>query len=1026
MVVTRSVQLTVKKSTMQQKTLEGSLMTISRDGERTSLSSRAAELDQLMPYHLGVSKAILDSVIFCHQDESLWPMSEPAPLKKKFDEIFEALKYTKAIDNIKSLRKAKNEELKGLKQRESDSKEMKSKGDRDERLSKELDVALKELKIDISDLDTKAKEASEKSQDAADHAAEYETIIGSLENHRAKQKGLQEKIEELGSDLKERGESDEWLQSELTNYAQRVTEHEQHEHQQKKQYQDLEQAVKNNEAKLSKKHIEAGKFEEQKSNYEQQIERRKALIKETSRSHNIRGYESDLDEMQINEYLERISKLSKEQNAAVEKARRETERELKKMQGVLTNLAERRTLLESNKASAKEQSVSNDALLRTKQSEVNNVETDESEQAILEGNIENLEVRLEKETKDFSKEAWDCKIRENEVQLRVWHEEDEQLSREMYEATKQVGELAHLDRLRKEMTNYQRNLEQMKVVHSHRLQGILGHIWEPSRLEVDFQGVIDQKTRDLIEAERQREVVSRSLEQFEYKLSNVKTELKKGDKELAACVKHLHDNVEGEPEDYVETLSAIQQERDLYKADFDNFENTSKYFAKGIAVAQSKKHCNLCQRSFHGKELTDFVKRIEEKLTTLTAEKVASDLKDSEEDLRKAKEAGPSHDTWLRLSKTELPRLKEDIKKLGGERDKMLQEIENHDKIVKDKEEAKLNSESLTKAVTNITKDHRDLTNRAHQIQETSKMQQGSSITRTVEDIRDQQQIVKRRAQDSRCSTDKLRTDQERARLSMSNLQVDLSKAKENLYAANRQLDKKQNILDQMEKLKAANQGHKAAIRDVEAKLEDLVPQIAEADSRIQDIRQRGSDKEENLQQEASRLKDSLRTLDDTTRNISAYIGDSGSARLARCQNEVDTLGREISSAKDQQRHVTVIVNKIRQALSSQEETKRVIKDNISYRKSLRDLELVKEEIAGLSARNAEADKDHWIKQRSHWQRKYDKCHTDRLSKVGAAKAKDDELVRLIKNWETDYKDAAYNFKKAHIDVEVIEPPVIS
>ena len=129
MVVTRSLQLTVKKTVRQQKTLEGQLLMV-KDGERTAMSSRVAELDLLMPQNLGVSKAILDSVIFCHQDESLWPLSEPASLKKKFDEIFEALKYTKAIDNIKQLRKKQGEKLQTLKVAEGAAKENKIKGDK--------------------------------------------------------------------------------------------------------------------------------------------------------------------------------------------------------------------------------------------------------------------------------------------------------------------------------------------------------------------------------------------------------------------------------------------------------------------------------------------------------------------------------------------------------------------------------------------------------------------------------------------------------------------------------------------------------------------------------------------------------------------------------------------------------------------------------------------------------------------------------------------------------------------------------
>ena len=48
-----------------------------------------------MPDMMGVSKAILENVVFVHQEDSNWPLGEAATLKKKFDEIFSATKYTK-------------------------------------------------------------------------------------------------------------------------------------------------------------------------------------------------------------------------------------------------------------------------------------------------------------------------------------------------------------------------------------------------------------------------------------------------------------------------------------------------------------------------------------------------------------------------------------------------------------------------------------------------------------------------------------------------------------------------------------------------------------------------------------------------------------------------------------------------------------------------------------------------------------------------------------------------------------------
>ena len=43
---------------------------------------------------MGVSKAILENVIFVHQDEANWPLQDPSTLKKKFDDIFSATRYT--------------------------------------------------------------------------------------------------------------------------------------------------------------------------------------------------------------------------------------------------------------------------------------------------------------------------------------------------------------------------------------------------------------------------------------------------------------------------------------------------------------------------------------------------------------------------------------------------------------------------------------------------------------------------------------------------------------------------------------------------------------------------------------------------------------------------------------------------------------------------------------------------------------------------------------------------------------------
>lgn len=96
MVVVRSMELTQKKTTLSFKALDGILRTTDpTTGERVSMSHKCGELDRQIPQLMGVGKAILEHVVFCHQEDSNWPLREGSELKKRFDDIFDSTRYAK-------------------------------------------------------------------------------------------------------------------------------------------------------------------------------------------------------------------------------------------------------------------------------------------------------------------------------------------------------------------------------------------------------------------------------------------------------------------------------------------------------------------------------------------------------------------------------------------------------------------------------------------------------------------------------------------------------------------------------------------------------------------------------------------------------------------------------------------------------------------------------------------------------------------------------------------------------------------
>lgn len=102
----RSFQLLNKKQKQEFKKLEQVLKARDeRTGQEISINKNCSEMDKSVPLLMGVSNAILENVIFCHQEESLWPFSDQANLKKIFDEIFDTTKYTKALNEMRQVSK---------------------------------------------------------------------------------------------------------------------------------------------------------------------------------------------------------------------------------------------------------------------------------------------------------------------------------------------------------------------------------------------------------------------------------------------------------------------------------------------------------------------------------------------------------------------------------------------------------------------------------------------------------------------------------------------------------------------------------------------------------------------------------------------------------------------------------------------------------------------------------------------------------------------------------------------------------
>ncbi|KAI9660134.1 MAG: DNA repair protein rad50 [Bathelium mastoideum] len=1027
MVTTRKLQLSVKKTSRSQSKLEASLLSM-KNGERTVISSKDAELEKIMPQYLGASKAILEHVIFCHQDESLWPMSEPAKLKDRFDEIFEALKYTKVIDNIKVLRKTQNEELGKYKIIEQHAKEDKVKGDRAEKLSSDLFDEMEALRADVQDMDRSIRSATAKSEEAWEHAAKFEKTVAELEGKRIEERAKRDNVNRLQRNIKHLDHTDDELQDMLDKYEERVQTFQESRQTQTKHYNELLKEVENARKLQGEKQKDIGTYEAQKAQFERQVEHRKELIKETARRHNIRGYDLDVTDDLIRDFMDRIGRLTKDQNAALERARRETQDELQTAQATLNQHNERKSALNQSKENARTQIAANDRKISALQTDLDKTEIDEGGRTILESSMGDVEQRLKKVKQDVSAAEWDNQIGVLDEKLRIFDDTKEKLDAELIQGTQQATESARLDYLGKELKDRQKSLKTMVNTHGEQIADVVGSGWQSSGLEHEFQAVVHQKSTDLKDAETQRDGISKELEQVDFRLTGARNDYKQKTEESKSCEKVVRDATGEEPSGYLEYVDQVQQERDILRKDFDGYAYMRDYYEKALKYQEDRNECRLCARKFTGSSKTSdvdkFRQNIQAKMTAAALGTIKDELEATEHDLKMARDAYSSHQVWKRLSDSDVPKLETEVQQLESRRSILIRKVEEQDQSVSERQEAKRDVESLSRTVQNIVKYNTDVTHFESQIQELTAKQKEKGLSRGLEQIRDEITRVNEQVRNTKSALARLNSDKERGRSQVATLEIEARDIRAKISDAVYQLKEKSSLRGQINDLRALNSEQRDSRNNADHKLQELIPQIEQARAKYDDIGHRGDERQRILQQEASRLSDSVNQVRVANSGIEQYIARGGQQQLSQASREMEDIAEQLARLEQEQREITVEVKEIDDQLRNTDDTKRGISDNLVFRQDQRALEGLCTQIDELESTNAAADKKRYEREGSEWQLERNRLAAEQASIMGQLKSKDDQLKQLLKDWETDYKDAGYKYREAHIKVETTKAAV--
>ncbi|KAI2603823.1 P-loop containing nucleoside triphosphate hydrolase protein [Hypoxylon fragiforme] len=354
----------------------------------------------------------------------------------------------------------------------------------------------------------------------------------------------------------------------------------------------------------------------------------------------------------------------------------------------------------------------------------------------------------------------------------------------------------------------------------------------------------------------------------------------------------------------------------------------------------------------------------------------------------------------------------------------MVQLIEEMDEVVRGKQEEKQDLESMSKTVLNISQVNKEIGEADAQVERIISQQQSSGTVRSTQEIHELQDRCTEQMKAIKNGISKLSSERQRLRDLINSLELERSRLSNSISNAARQLERKKSFQDQIQAQKDDMSKQKEAIQEADRELGLVEPEIAKAKAIREDTLQRGRAKEKKAAEERDGLAASVNELKLINNDIQAYLDRGGPSLLAANERAIQSLDTAIKNIEKDMNDLTARTNKIKEEIDNSEGRKKNIMDNLTYRKTLREVNQFKREIEELESRNANEDYERLDHEAKEWESRRHRLNAEKGVMMGTMRTKDNTLARLLVEWETDYEDAARKYRETHIKVETTKAAI--
>ncbi|NXL88064.1 RAD50 protein, partial [Alectura lathami] len=1020
--VQRSMVCTQKSKKTEFKTLEG-VITRTKHGEKVSLSSKCAEIDREMISALGVSKSVLNNVIFCHQEESNWPLSEGKALKQKFDEIFSATRYIKALETLRHVRmkqglkvKECQTELKYLKQNKEKAREIQ---DNLTNREAQLSASMENIKSIESQLDPLkcSLAAVEKSF----------TKVTLLDNEIKALESRRRQMEKDNQDLQQKMEkvfqgTDEQLRDRYQNHQSTVKEKEKRLSDCKRE---LDRATKECQRFNSEKSellVERGRLQLQADRHQEHIKVRDSLVQSLAAQLDLDGFEqAPFNERQIAVFHELLKERQKSDTEAANHLMREFAQKEEMKQKQIDEIRDKKSGLKRTIDLKSD-------ILNKRQGELKNVKYElrqlegSSDRVVeLDQEIVKTEHELEKAERSSNVEALELEVQSLQNEKINLDKVLRKLDQEMEQLNLHTTTITQMEMLKKDKADKEEQIRKVKARHSEELTLLLGYFPNKKQLEDWLHG----KNREINDTRNRHALLNKQLASAEQQKNYISTELRKKEEQLNNYEAKLFDVCGSQ--DFDSNLNKLQEEIEKSSKQRAVLAGATAVYSQFITqlTEESQSCCPVCQRAFQTEaELQDVISDLQSKLR-LAPDKLKSTESELKRRERKRDEMmglKPIRQTVVELQERDIPDLRNKLQTVNRDFARLKGEIEEQETLLQTVLSEKENANACLQDITLMERYQTDIRDVERKIAQQEAKLLGVDLSRTVLQVSQEKQ-EKKHLWDT--VTSKIELDQKIKQDQQNQIQQ-LKSAVNELRAEKLQISssmqRRQQLEEQTVELTTEVQSLYREIKEAKEQVFPLDATLEKLQQEKEDLINKRTASNKETQEKINGIKEKVKDINKYMKEIENYIQQGKEEYKKQKERELDEVNSQLVACEKQKEKISKEMEVIRQDIDTQKIQERWLEDNLTLRKRSEDLKEVEDNIKQLVKEMGELKVPQLRNEQKQLEEKIEALKRNHHVALGRQRGFEEEIVRFKKELrESQFKDAEEKYREMMIVMRTTE-----